>query len=148
MNKVLLITLLTLAVSNNTSFAQKTTDKPVVVISDKSGWHKIGKTTVNFKTEKEQVLIIGSNRFSAIKFKVQEAPIDLISIEAYFASGDKQDIGINMPISAPGESKIIELNGGMRTLKKIVFVYKTLPNHKDEKGHVEIWGLKVNEDSK
>jgi len=45
-----------------------------------------------------------------------------------------------------GESRVIDLNGGERNLKKIVFVYKTLPNRKDEKAHVEIWGLKTNTD--
>ncbi len=144
MKKVLLITLLAITVGNISAFAQK----PEVIISDKTGWHRIGKTTVNFKKEKEEILIMGSNRFASIKFKVLDAPIDLISLEVHYASGDKQDININAPIKAPGESRIIDLNGGERTLQKIIFVYRTLPNHKDIRAHIEIWGLKTNTDRK
>ncbi len=71
-----------------------------------------------------------------------------MDLEIYYESGDKQDVKVNSPIKAPGESRIINLNGGERNLEKIVFVYKTLPNRKDVKAHVEIWGLKTNTDKK
>jgi hypothetical protein len=120
---------------------------PKVVTSDKTGWHKIGETTVDFKKEKDEISIMGANRFSQIKFKVTDAPIDLLGAEAYYESGDKQDLQIlTTSIKAPGESEIIHLNGGERTLKKIVLVYKTIPNYKDKEGHLEIWGLKTNPD--
>jgi hypothetical protein len=45
---------------------------------------------------------------------------------------------------AGNESRVINLNGGERSLKKIVFVYKTLPNQNKEKAEVAVWGLKIN----
>jgi len=117
---------------------------PKVVASDKKGWHKIGETTVNFQKETDEVIILVANRFAAIQLKVEDAPINLISAEAYYESGDKQDLKIMGSIKAPGESDVINLNGGERTLKKIVLVYKTIPNYKDKNAHVEIWGLKTN----
>jgi hypothetical protein len=67
----------------------------------------------------------------------------LLDLEVYYESGDKQDIQVRSPLKAGMESRVIDLNGGERSLKRIVFVYKTLPNQKDEKAHVEIWGLKT-----
>ena len=142
MKKTLMIILLAVAGSFSTANAQQ----PAVITSDKTGWHKIGETTVNFQKEKDEILVVGADRFAAIKFKVTDAPIDLKDLEVYYESGDKQDVKINMPIKMAGESRVIDLNGGERNLKKIVFVYKTLPNRKDEKAHVEIWGLKTNTD--
>lgn len=145
MKKVAMIILLAVTGSYGTAKAQQ----PGVVVSDKTGWHKIGETTVDFKKERDEVAVIGADRFASIKFKVTDAPIDLMDMEVYYESGDKQNIKINQPIKAAGgESRSIDLNGGERNLKKIVFVYKTLPNHKDEKAHVEIWGLKTNADKK
>jgi hypothetical protein len=118
---------------------------PKVMTSQKKGWHKIGETRVDFKTEHSEILILGANRFSSIQLKVEDAPIDLIGAEAYYASGDKQDLKLTASIKAPGESDLIDLNGGMRTLKKIVLTYKTIPNYKDKRAHVEIWGLKTTE---
>ena len=120
---------------------------PKVVTSDKKGWHKIGETRVDFKKERDEIVILGANRFSAIKIKVENAPVDFMGAEAYYESGDKQDLQfLSKSIKAPGESEIINLNGGERTLKKIVLVYKTIPNYKDKEAHVEIWGLKTNTD--
>lgn len=119
-----------------------------LVINDKKGWHKIGETIVNFSKDKDEVSVVGANKFASLIFKVDDAPIDLIDIEVFYEKGDNQKVTVNFPIKAPGQSKEIDLNGGERSVKKIEFVYKTLPNRKDMKAHVEIWGLKTNTDKK
>jgi hypothetical protein len=141
MKKTLIMMLLAIAVSFGIANAQT----PAVMVSDAAGWHKIGEKSVNFKTERDEISVIGSDRFSTIKFKVTEAAINLVSLEITYESGDKQDVKINQAIKTPGESRTIDLKGGSeRSIKKIIFVYNTPPNSKDEKAHVEIWGLKTN----
>jgi hypothetical protein len=117
---------------------------PAVMVNDKTGWHKIGETTVNFKTERDEIVVLGADRFANIKFNVDCAPIYLSDIEIYYESGDKQVVNINEHVKAAGWSRIVDLNGGERNVMKIVFVYQTLPNRKDVKAHVEVWGLKTN----
>lgn len=70
MKKHVIFTLLILAASYATLLAQQ----PNVVISDKTGWHKIGETTVDYKTENDEIHVIGANRFSSIKIVVTDAP--------------------------------------------------------------------------
>jgi len=123
---------------------EKTVPSTAVMVSDKTGWHKIGERHVDFVNDRDEILVVGADRFSAIKFMVTEASINLLKLEVYYESGDKQDIEVNSPIMAGNESRVIDLNGGERSLKKIVFVYKTLPNKKDEKAEVAVWGLKTN----
>ncbi|MGV3629795.1 MAG: hypothetical protein ACO1O6_01240 [Bacteroidota bacterium] len=144
MKKVAILLLLAIAGSYTTAYAQT----PKVVVSDKTGWHKIGEVTVNFERDRDEVLVMGADKFAQIQFKVTEAPVDLQQMVVYYENGDKQPISIRQSVKAPGESRVIDLNGGERTIKKIVFEYKTLPNRKDEKAHVEIWGLKTNTDKK
>ena len=127
------------------SFGIVSAQTPAVMVSDEAGWHKIAEKTVDFKTERDEIVVIGSDRFSTLKFKVTEAAINLVSLEIAYESGDKQDVMINQEIKTAGESRTIDLKGGSeRSIKKIIFVYKTLPNTKDEKASVEIWGLKTN----
>ena len=121
-----LTTIILIAVLGN--FAPAFAQKPAVILSDKTGWHRIGKVTVDFAKDRDQIDVLGANSFAKIKFKVEKEPIDLISLEVYFDSGDKQDIAVNSKIKEAGESEVIDIKGGERSLKKIVFVYKTLPN--------------------
>ncbi|HMG15208.1 MAG TPA: hypothetical protein VK590_07175, partial [Saprospiraceae bacterium] len=82
--------------------------QPAVILNDKAGWHKIGETTVNFHKDKDEIMIIGADRFASIKFKVTDAPIDLTSIDVYYESGDMQMVKLNTHIKMKGESKVID----------------------------------------
>jgi len=115
------------------------TDKPA---GEKTSWDKIGETTISFMAEKYEIALLTADKFGYIKFKVMDAPILLMDLEVYFESGKKQYIDVNSLIKEPGESWVIKLNTGDRKITKVVFVYKTLPNHKDEKALVQLWGFK------
>lgn len=144
MKKLLLIMLLFLT-GVATTFAQK---KRAVILSDKTGWHKIGETKVDFTRDRDEILVQGADRFATIQFRVSDASIHLLALDITYESGDNQQIKVNTDIKSPGTSRTIDLNGGERRLKKIVFMYKTVPNYKDKKAHVEIWGMKTNSDVK
>jgi hypothetical protein len=138
------IVIMFLAIAGN--YFSASAQKPEVIVTDKSGWHKIGETTVDLTKEKDELLVMGADRFASIKLKVSEAAIDLQDLEIFFEAGDKQDVMVRTPIQAGGESRAIDLkNGAERSIKKIVFVYKTIPDQKNEKAKVEVWGLKTNE---
>lgn len=141
MKKLVMIVMLAFAGASGVAWAQT----PSVVVSDKTGWHKLGETTVDLKKERDEISVIGADKFAAIKFKVLDESIDLISAEIFYESGDNQTININSHVKAPGDSRQVDINGGERAIKKIAFVYKTEPNAKDKKAHLEIWGLKTNE---
>ena len=143
MKKVIVFAMLVIA-NCSAMFAQH----PAVVISDKDGWHKIGETHVDFKTETDEIAVIGADKFGYIKIKVTGAPIHLESFDIYFESGNKQNVKIGKEIKTPGESRSVQLEGGERSIKKIIFVYHTVPNSKDKKAHVELWGMKTNPDKK
>ncbi len=119
-------------------FAQK----PAVVVSDKAGWHKIGEVTASFKVDKDAIVVIGNDHFKAIKLKVTDAPIHMYDLEVYYESGDKQDVQVRQNLMKGEETRVIDLNGGTRALKKVVFVYKTVPNMKDERAQIELYGMK------
>jgi len=140
MKKILFIFFLGMAGLSSSVMAQT----PQVITSDKTGWHKIGETKADFIRDRDEIRVLGANRFAKIKFKVEHQSIHITSIEVYYESGDKQDIAIDFSLNAPGESNTIDLNGGERNVKRIVFVYKSISNEKGEKAHVEIWGLKTN----
>jgi hypothetical protein len=116
--------------------------KPKIVASDKAGWHKIGETTVDYKTETDEILVIGANRFHSLKIKVTDAPINLVSIDVHFDKGDKQTVNIGQEFKGEGETKEIALDGSTeRNVQKVIFRYNT-PSNQSKKAHVELWGHK------
>ncbi len=144
MKRIILVALLIVA-----GYVRTYAQEPDVVLSDKTGWHKIGETTVDFTTETDKILVLGADRFQSVKIKVTDAPINLISFVIYFESGDNQNVTIGKDIKSPGETEVVVLNGGgERRIKKVTFIYKTIPNNKDKKAHIELWGLKTNLDEK
>lgn len=143
MKKLILFSLL-VAGSYGTMFSQK----PGVVVSDKEGWHKIGETTVDFTTEIDEIAVIGADKFSSVKLKVEKAPIRLETFDIVFENGTKQSVNILTDLKAPGETREVKIDGGERSIKKVTFVYKTVANMKDKKAHVELWGHKTNDDKK
>lgn len=152
MKKTVILGLIAITASFSVSAQNKKTDAKgmetdkshELQLNDSKGWHKIGDATADFTKERQEVVIMGADRFASLKFKVKDAPLDLVSLEVFYESGDNQNIAIGTPIQKNGESGVIDLNGGERDLKKVVFVYKTLPNTADKKAEVEIWGLKTN----
>jgi hypothetical protein len=138
MKKVKMLVLLICLVNYGIAAAQQDKEN----INNKSGWDKIGETSINFLAERYEIMVLEAARFSYIKFKVMKAPIILMNLEVFFESGYKQSMVVNSLIKEPGESWVVKINLGVRKVKKVVFVYKTLPNHKDEKALVELWGLK------
>lgn len=142
MKKILYSLLMVLTA--NVAFMQK----PAIVASDKTGWHKIGETKVDFTKEEDEVAVLIADRFALLKFKVTNAPIELLDLDVIFEEGDRQNVKIGSAMKAEGsESKPIDLKGGAeRKIKTIVFRYRTIDKNADKKAHVEIWGKKTNVD--
>ena len=69
MKKMLLI-LSVIFLSNSFVHAQKA----AVVTSNSPGWHKIGEITVNFKADRDVIIVKGADKFKALKLKVTDAP--------------------------------------------------------------------------
>lgn len=137
MKKIFLV--LMLAVSA-VAWAQK----PKVVTTDKPGWTKIAETTVDFKTETDELLVIGNNRFDSLKFTVEDASISLVSFDIYFDKGGQQSVSVSQEIKSAGESQVVKLTGDTeRKVTKVVFRYKTVGTAgSDKKATVKLWGLK------
>ena len=137
MKKTILMLFVLVAVQVGVVKAQK----PGVVVSTKPGWHKIGETTASFSMENESILVIGADKFKSIKLKVTDANLNIISLEVYYESGETEKIPVKSEMKAGSETRVIDLKGD-HELKKVVFTYKTMPNTKEDKAHVELYGLK------
>jgi hypothetical protein len=137
MKKVLFI-LLAAVFSTGTLHAQK----PEVVTKNEPGWHKIGDSKVDFKSDKDQFAIVGRDRFKAILFKVNDAHVHFDDVQIFYEGGGKENIPVNADLNPGTESQVINLKNGSAELKKVVFVYRTVANSNVDKAQVKLWGEK------
>jgi hypothetical protein len=138
MKKTALLFLVLFVALANITFAQE----PGVVVSNKAGWHKIGEVKASFKMENESIAVLGADKFKSIKLKVTDAPINIERVQVFYESGEMEEIPVRSELKAGSETRTIDLKGSTQELKKVVFTYKTISNNKDEKAHVELYGLK------
>lgn len=136
MKKAMLLVVMLMVAQLNLVPAQK----PGVVVSDKAGWHKVGEVKADFKVEKESIVVLGADVFKSIKLMVTDAPINIVSLKVYYEDGMVDDVTVRSEIKAGGETRAIDVK--MKDIKKVEFVYKTLPNAKEDKAHIELYGMK------
>ena len=123
----------------NSAWAQD----PAVVTSAKPGWHKVGEVSASFKMDNESIIVMGKDKFKALKFKVTDSPIEIQDVKVFFEEGDMEEIPLKGVLQPGVETKSYDLKGYNRELKKVVFTYKTASSRKeDDKAHVELYGLK------
>ena len=116
--------------------------QPEVVTGNKPGWRKIGDSKVDFKSDKDQFLIIGADRFKSVQVKVFDAPVHIEKMEIEYDGGTKEEVALASDLKPGSESNVIELKNNSAELKKVTFVYRTVPNTTGDKAKLELWGLK------
>jgi len=116
--------------------------KPEVVTNKKAGWHKIGEAKVDFKSDKDEFLILGADKFKALRVQVTDAPVHMEDMQVQYEGGTKEDISLRSDFKTGSKSRVIDLKNNSAELKKVSFVYHTVPNSKADKAHIELWGLK------
>ena len=89
-------------------------------------WVKLGERLVDFRGDHD-VIPVTANRgtFSALKFKVLQGPIFLRNVRVVYGNGTDTNIRVDRRIPAGTESRVFNLPGDKRIIKKINLNYKT-----------------------
>lgn len=87
-------------------------------------WVFLGERLVNDRLDRD-VIAVTSERgeFSAIQIRVKGASVDFHKVIVVFGNGRTQEIELRNTIGAGGSSRIIDLQGDERVIKKIEFLY-------------------------
>ncbi|MCB1045056.1 MAG: hypothetical protein KDC35_19090 [Acidobacteria bacterium] len=104
-------------------------------------WEKLGARTVKMHAEFDTITVgAHDGTFDKIKIKVRKNGIQFLDVKVHFANGSVQDVALKDFIAAGSESRVIDLVGDDRTIKKVVFKYKSNKKNLKGKAIVELWG--------
>lgn len=102
-------------------------------------WIKIGERRVSFIADHDVINMTGNDNYSQLKFKVKDGPVHFLDVDVHFENGEKLDVSIKQKVPKDGETRVIDLPGGSRNIRKIEFWYETKGIRKG-RGTVEVWG--------
>ena len=105
-------------------------------------WTLLGTKKVTFRTERD-VILVGADEgvFKKIKLTVKKSGVHFEDMKVHFANGDVFDVKIRRVIPAGGETRVIDLPGNNRIIKKVVFWYKSTKKN-PKRATVRLFGRK------
>lgn len=104
------------------------------------GWAVLGETKADFIREKDIIKIYSLDRYTDIRFRVEDRAIKLSNMTIYFDNGDKLSPNIDNVIEADQYSRIINLADNGKKLDRIEFRYRTTGNVLKGRGKVILIG--------
>ncbi len=96
----------------------------VAPVADAAGWKILGITNVKGTLDRDVVKVTAKKGlFRSIKIKVRTGPLEMKKLIVHFGNGEIQDIAIRKHFGKNTESRVIDLKGQKRAIKKVVFWY-------------------------
>jgi len=108
--------------------------------NDTGAWYFLGDKTVGFGIDHD-VIHFGNwkDDVRQIKIKITDGPLKMFSMKIHFDNGGTQDIELRNRFTQGSESRVIDLDGGLRHLSRIDFWYET-KGFLRGKSRVAVWG--------
>lgn len=90
------------------------------------GWTHLGSAKVHGNADHDEILVTAlQGDFSAIKLFVENEGIHFERVVVHFGNGRKEEVALRDFIPAGGESRVIDLPGRDRVIRKVTFYYKS-----------------------
>jgi hypothetical protein len=106
------------------------------------GWEMLGQDKVNFVRDKDVIDVTSENKYTAIKFRVEDRDIHLNDLKVYFTNGDKLEPSLDDAISKDQYSRIIEVGKEGRMIDKVEFTFRTTGNILKGRANIIVLGKK------
>lgn len=103
-------------------------------------WELLGSRKVNYTLDRDEILVTAKEgAFSALKIVVKKGGLSLHRVAVHFGNGEVEELEVRENIPADGESRVMDLPGNKRIIKKVVFWYDT-KNYADQRATLNLWG--------
>ena len=104
-------------------------------------WVFIGDKIAAYTTDRDVLHVEGNDAFRQIKLKITGANLHILDVVIFFENDEEMDVQLRSRYRQGQESRVIDLPGGLRRIKKIEFLYSTVGFVKG-RARVAVWGRK------
>ena len=108
--------------------------------TDSGSWTFLGDKNVGFGVDHD-VIHFGNwkDDVRQVKLKITDGPLKMYRMNIHFDNGSVQEVTLRNRFAQGSESRVIDLDGGLRHLNKIEFWYET-KGFLRGKARVAVWG--------
>jgi hypothetical protein len=104
-------------------------------------WVFLGERVVNDRLDHDTIKIDSDvGQLSALKIKVGRRAVQFRDMKVHFANGGVQDVELRKVIPAGGASRVIDLRGDDRVVKKVEFWYDAQTPRRGKKSVIRLFG--------
>jgi hypothetical protein len=130
--KLLSIALITFfTISSAFKTIEKSTDSDWFFLEDKKVGFGVDHDVIHFGNWKDDV--------RQIKLKITDGPLRMYNMKIHFDNGSIQNVELRNRFAQGSESRVIDMDGGLRHLTKIEFTYET-KGFVRGKSRIAVWG--------
>lgn len=104
-----------------------------------SKWRFIADKNVRYGPDHDVIHVTGNDNYRQLKLHVTDAPLKINDMKVYFENGEVFDVSVRSEIGQGGYSRVIDLPGRSRSIRKIEFWYSTVGVLKGT-ARVAVWG--------
>lgn len=105
-----------------------------------SDWEQLGVRKVDFKIDRDVIKVgVADGKFKRLKLVVTQGDLNMRSMNVHYANGAVDKIPLRFNFNRRSTSKVIDLKGNNRIIKKVVFVYDT-DNRERRRARVTLYG--------
>ena len=103
------------------------------------GWEMLGRQEVDFKNDHDWIDVgRKEGRFKQLEIKVQGAPVEINKMVVTFGNNETFSPELRHRFDENSTSRVIDLPGDRRTIKKIDFNYRSI-NRREGKATVAVY---------
>lgn len=102
-------------------------------------WIKLGERNVNGALDVDTIHVGGRATFGKLKLLVRGNDCYFYDMDVIYRNGGHDDIPLRFEVPQGGESRVIDLRGGERRIRRVTFKYGKPRNWKGSTT-VELWG--------
>ncbi len=114
----------------------------------KDKWVLLGERKVDFKAESDVIKVTATEGvFKKIQLRVKGRGVQFIDLKVTFGNGETHDVKIRKVIEKGGQTRVIDLPGKDRVIRKVVMTYRSVVTMKTKgkknatgKAHVRLFG--------
>lgn len=91
-----------------------------------TNWEQLGSRKVNFKVDRDVIKVgVDDGRFKKLKVVVRQGDLNMRGMTVHYGNGTSENIPLRFNFNTRSTSRVIDLKGNNRIIKKVVFVYDT-----------------------